>query len=271
MHAQPISDDELDTLSRLLHALDAAPLEWVDGYFSALIVGPVLVPMGEYLPAIWGEHGMPEGLDETQVGEAMRLLLRLWEHIVWRIDQPIPEADNDDGAMAGFELLPFFALPAVDDDAGADDSDGAPKAAADGEQEDEEADVEFEGFPFGAAWAIGFLSAQELRADPWAAFLQRNPDLQDDMLQVLRLAAVDADDQQRLGLDDQPLLDFKTRVEATAWLPQMLEQMNLQRQQDERPETIRRPSPKTGRNEACPCGSGRKFKKCCGSGDRALH
>jgi len=23
--------------------------------------------------------------------------------------------------------------------------------------------------------------------------------------------------------------------------------------------------PKTGRNEPCPCGSGRKFKKCCGS------
>jgi SEC-C motif domain protein len=23
--------------------------------------------------------------------------------------------------------------------------------------------------------------------------------------------------------------------------------------------------PKTGRNEVCPCGSGRKFKKCCGS------
>jgi uncharacterized protein YecA (UPF0149 family) len=22
---------------------------------------------------------------------------------------------------------------------------------------------------------------------------------------------------------------------------------------------------KVGRNEACPCGSGRKFKKCCGS------
>jgi uncharacterized protein YecA (UPF0149 family) len=25
----------------------------------------------------------------------------------------------------------------------------------------------------------------------------------------------------------------------------------------------RRPIPKIGRNEACPCGSGRKFKKCC--------
>jgi hypothetical protein len=27
---------------------------------------------------------------------------------------------------------------------------------------------------------------------------------------------------------------------------------------------IRRPTPKIGRNESCPCGSGKKFKKCCG-------
>lgn len=26
-----------------------------------------------------------------------------------------------------------------------------------------------------------------------------------------------------------------------------------------------RANPKTGRNDACPCGSGRKFKKCCGT------
>lgn len=29
-------------------------------------------------------------------------------------------------------------------------------------------------------------------------------------------------------------------------------------------ETVRRESPKVGRNDPCPCGSGRKFKKCCG-------
>jgi uncharacterized protein len=29
--------------------------------------------------------------------------------------------------------------------------------------------------------------------------------------------------------------------------------------------TFVRDWPKTGRNEPCPCGSGRKFKKCCGS------
>ncbi|MBI3862950.1 MAG: DUF1186 domain-containing protein [Planctomycetia bacterium] len=30
------------------------------------------------------------------------------------------------------------------------------------------------------------------------------------------------------------------------------------------PDTIRHTRPRVGRNEPCPCGSGRKFKKCCG-------
>jgi len=30
------------------------------------------------------------------------------------------------------------------------------------------------------------------------------------------------------------------------------------------PEPIRRAQPKVGRNDPCPCGSGKKFKKCCG-------
>jgi SEC-C motif-containing protein len=30
-------------------------------------------------------------------------------------------------------------------------------------------------------------------------------------------------------------------------------------------ETIRRSTPKVGRNEPCPCGSGKKYKKCCGA------
>lgn len=28
---------------------------------------------------------------------------------------------------------------------------------------------------------------------------------------------------------------------------------------------VKRESPKTGRNDPCPCGSGKKFKKCCGA------
>ncbi len=32
----------------------------------------------------------------------------------------------------------------------------------------------------------------------------------------------------------------------------------------ERPEPYRREAPKVGRNDPCPCGSGKKYKKCCG-------
>ena len=31
-----------------------------------------------------------------------------------------------------------------------------------------------------------------------------------------------------------------------------------------RPDTVRRAEPKVGRNDLCPCGSGQKYKKCCG-------
>ncbi len=30
-------------------------------------------------------------------------------------------------------------------------------------------------------------------------------------------------------------------------------------------KTVTRDHPKVGRNEMCPCGSGRKYKKCCGA------
>ncbi len=34
---------------------------------------------------------------------------------------------------------------------------------------------------------------------------------------------------------------------------------------DEKPRTVRREGKKVGRNEPCPCGSGKKYKKCCGA------
>ncbi len=35
------------------------------------------------------------------------------------------------------------------------------------------------------------------------------------------------------------------------------------------PVTVRRKQPKVGRNDPCPCGSGKKFKKCCGATEAA--
>ena len=32
-----------------------------------------------------------------------------------------------------------------------------------------------------------------------------------------------------------------------------------------KPKTVKRETPKVGRNDPCPCGSGKKYKKCCGA------
>jgi len=40
----------------------------------------------------------------------------------------------------------------------------------------------------------------------------------------------------------------------------------MQAQGEQKVETIRRDKPKVGRNEPCPCGSGKKHKHCCGRG-----
>ena len=42
-----------------------------------------------------------------------------------------------------------------------------------------------------------------------------------------------------------------------------LEPKNMHKNAQVPPNTYRRDQPKTGRNELCPCGSGRKFKQCC--------
>jgi uncharacterized protein YecA (UPF0149 family) len=34
---------------------------------------------------------------------------------------------------------------------------------------------------------------------------------------------------------------------------------------DAKPVTVRRDEPKVGRNDPCPCGSGKKYKKCHGA------
>ncbi|HOY00415.1 SEC-C metal-binding domain-containing protein [Zoogloea sp.] len=43
------------------------------------------------------------------------------------------------------------------------------------------------------------------------------------------------------------------------WWPNLHATYELQRA-----TTIKRELPKFGRNDPCPCGSGKKFRKCCG-------
>ena len=60
----------------------------------------------------------------------------------------------------------------------------------------------------------------------------------------------------------------KRRMQHIAKLEQSAGSMNSETLFDPEPETeetttVRRNTPKTGRNTPCPCGSGKKYKKCC--------
>jgi len=67
----PLTDAELDALDRLLQGLPAdgaMTLDGVDGYLTALLVGPrqvlATVPSAEWLPLVWGGDGAG-GMDEA--------------------------------------------------------------------------------------------------------------------------------------------------------------------------------------------------------------
>jgi len=45
---------------------------------------------------------------------------------------------------------------------------------------------------------------------------------------------------------------------------EMPEAQQIPERERKKPETYRREQPKVGRNDPCPCGSGKKYKQCCG-------
>jgi len=122
------------------------------------------------------------------------------------------------------------------------------------------------GAPDGSAWAVGFLRAVEMAPDSWDAMLDEK-EFGDALDAVEALAATLDDDR-----DARP----PTRREREALIERMIadvadihEFFRPYRQSGTTPqamrvETVRREQPKVGRNDPCPCGSGRKFKACCG-------
>lgn len=85
------------------------------------------------------------------------------------------------------------------------------------------------------------------------------------------IETMEADTKVSLNYDKELL--YKNMVEATAdWLyklPQWDRLLTAERRQELYKEqksshTVRRATPKVGRNDPCPCGSGKKYKFCCG-------
>jgi len=111
-----------------------------------------------------------------------------------------------------------------------------------------------------ADWAEGFLDAVNLRVDAWKPLFTHRT--QCDLLMPILLLCTKENGEPYIPegeVDDEYLQEdipnlIPDVVNAIYWF--WLEKAIT-------PHPIRNPT-KTGRNDACPCGSGKKYKRCCG-------
>ncbi|KAF1697457.1 UPF0149 family protein [Pseudoxanthomonas daejeonensis] len=234
-----LDDTQIERLSALLEQR-AVPfrgfnLEALDGFLSALVVAPSPVPPEEWQPVVWGGKapgwGSPEEAQEVQ-----DLLAGHWNMCAARArhgEQDLPD-----------HLMPLMWLPE-------DPEDGDEALGED------ELDV-------GREWALGFFEGVALREAEWDQWLEAN-DWIDELFDLLeRLASgevADADDPEKAPAP----LGYRERLEIVMDLPAMLADLNHHHIAALTPRTPIRREAGPGRNDPCPCGSGKKHKKCCGA------
>lgn len=115
-----------------------------------------------------------------------------------------------------------------------------------------------------AIWCQGYLIGVELADPGWHQ--DTDPEELEEMLFPFYMLS--GRWQEILEAEGEPPMDPADEAEILAELRLSLadEVLANRRYWFERgiPEPVRRSGPKVGRNEPCPCGSGKKFKNCCG-------
>ena len=254
----PEAFDELDTiLDDLRQRFGETPQwEFCEGFMAALLVCRRAIPQAEYL-AVLLDSGEETGGDAASLGAfaspaQQARFLELWQRR-W--------ADIERGLNADIQGLDDERAyhPEVMDMRGA--LADLPEA--------ERADIVEELLPsFGQVWALGFMFVVESWPEEWKA--PRDKEARkwlDDALQRLVALTEDDTDEPTLSVFDAkaaPTVSAK-RFQAFAdaiWAIYDLHE--LWRSIGPRVETLHKAA-QPGRNDPCPCGSGKKFKKCHGA------
>ena len=236
-HLKSITDADLQRLGEFLasddapKAMDVATLE---GWLTALAIGPGLVLPSAWLPWVWDFERGQEAVtfqSEQQANEVLGTLMGLSNRIIQTFQQD----------PASFE--PVFCRRVAR---------GAPE------------------------WCEGFLKATRLfDAEAWAALWAK------DVFKAMGDADCTSLVTPFLRLGEATGMEITDREgDAQRWVDAIVPALvGIHAHWEKHKKThagglasapARRASPKVGRNDPCPCGSGRKFKQCCG-GPQTLH
>jgi uncharacterized protein len=235
-------DDELD----LLRQQDEEIPQWefCEGFLAALVCMRREVPPQEYWPVLLGETFRP--MEHMEFVWRWR---RRWQEIAHALDQPVelledertyhPEALDLRGAM--------LALPPEE----RAEADSGPLPA------------------YAQVWALGFMEAVDTWPDDWEP--PRDPEAAEMVNAALEdIVALTEDDPGvpavSMYSEDGPPSVSEERLDAVGaaiWAVYTLRQ--VWRSLGPRVDPVRKAA-EPGRNDPCPCGSGKKYKKCHGAG-----
>jgi len=254
MKPRDSSDADIRALEALCERLagfdERVSLEWLDGCMAALLAGPRALSPLQWLPRLLDDAWERTFADPQDQQQALDTLLGRWNVLASQLD-----------AEALFDEPDVLRLSPLMGDYGSEARDAA---VAEGRLPPEA----LEDWPLtGELWALGVLEAIEAFADDWVA---PSGDADDAAWYDGCLRAIEV-----LTQRDAALLaaDLQIRYPGqTLTRDKLVDEACLALQDlrcwwvEHAPRHAPRRVEKTpGRNDPCPCGSGRKYKKCHGA------
>ena len=250
--------DELDAiLDDLRSRYDETPQwEFCEGFMAAVVCSRRLIPADEYLGLLLGLPVEGEEPDEDtgsfasdeQKERFLALWMQRWREVETALDAEVDSLEDD--ACYHPEVMDIRGV------------------VADMPPAEQEAFAKEDLPAFAQVWALGFMFAVESWSDEWAA--PRDKDAAkwlDGALQAI--VAMTEDD---TGAPEvSPLSEEGTPSTSIARLNAFGEAIwavydlrELWKTLGPKVETLRK-QVTPGRNDPCSCGSGKKYKKCCGA------
>ena len=224
---EPLTDAALDRLGAFLKGCKggrAMNVEQLDGFFAALIAGPDTVMPSECYPEVFGGE-MSEACEFGSLGEANEILGLMMRH--WNTI-----------ASTLYKGEPYVPLLLEGED----------------------------GVVQGNDWARGFMRGMHMRQDGWAE-LVNDEEHGGCLIPMMMLYHEHDEDPEMRPQPISPEQREEVIVHMAAGLLKAYKYFRSHREANTgtplRPEP-RRNAPKVRRNSPCPCGSRKKYKKCCG-------